>query len=139
MTRKQFPWMKLIVRFAMTLVLVFTTYNPEGYSYYHWIFSEPLTFTPPKILAGIALLIGWTVFVNAAYRALGLFGLVLLSALFGALIWTLLYYGWISIDSPRVVTYLVMICLCALLAVGSLWSHIWFRFSGQRDVDDVED
>ena len=139
MARKPFPWGVLFLRLVIAAALVFVTYNPEGYSYYHWVFSKPLSVDPPKVLAGIALLIAWTIFISATFRALGAFGLLLAAAFCGTLIWTLLYYDFITVSSPRTMTYLLLTALCVVLAIGSIWSHIWFRFSGQRDVDDVED
>ena len=47
-----------LVRIVLALVLVFTTFNPTGYSLFHWITAAPVAVTPGKVLALIALAIG---------------------------------------------------------------------------------
>ena len=66
---QQFNSQGFLLRFIFALILVFVTYNPSGYSYYHWasdIFaSSELSITPPFALISIILLIGWTVYLRA--------------------------------------------------------------------------
>ena len=59
-------------------------------------------------------------------------------ALFGSLIWAMIFYGWLSLDTPSVLGYVALALLPLLLAVGISWSHIRRRITGQIDVDDVE-
>jgi hypothetical protein len=33
-------------------------------------------------------------------------------------------------------TWVILLCLALLLAVGLSWSHVWRRLTGQYEVDD---
>ncbi len=128
----------IAVRFIAALAVVFLTYNPTGWSYYHWAAkSIPAGVTPPVVLAGIALLIGWGVFISATARSIGLLGALLWGALFGALIWTAVFYGWLMLDDPGAMTWVGLAVIAAILALGMSWSHLRRQMSGQADVDEV--
>ncbi|MEZ4334946.1 MAG: DUF6524 family protein [Myxococcota bacterium] len=125
-------------RFLGAIVLVAATYNPEGRSYYHWVVPQLPEFDAVKAFAGVVLLIGWTVFLRAATRSLGVFGFALAAALFGTLIWIGIDYQVIQKDNPRVITYVSMIALAGVLTTGMIWSIVRRGLSGQADVDDTD-
>ena len=53
------------MRLAATLVLVLATYNPNGWSYAHWLknaFSNS-GLGPEHFVAGIVILIGWVILI----------------------------------------------------------------------------
>jgi len=129
----------ILLRFIFAIVLVFCTYNPEGYSYYDWVLTNLKEITPLKVLAGIVLLIGWIIYIRATLKSLGALGLILATGFFGTLIWLLVDLDWIPADSTRAVSYIVLFVLCAVLAAGMSWSHIRRRISGQVDVDELDD
>ncbi len=129
----------IFLRFIVAIVLVFSTYNPEGYSYYDWVLTDLKDITPLKVLAGIVLLIGWIIYIRATLRSLGALGLILATGFFGTLIWLMVDLDWIPTDSVRAVSYIVLFVLCAVLAAGISWSHIRRRISGQVDVDELEE
>lgn len=132
-------WTGVLLRLGGAAVLVFATYNPDGYSYYHWVSGAAAQIDAPMIFVGVVLLIGWTVFLRATLRALGAFGLFLALAFFGTLLWMIVDWGLVPADSSRALTYIVLAALCGVLATGVSWSHVRRRFTGQVDVDDVED
>lgn len=128
----------IALRFLAALSLVLLTFNPTGWSYTHWAFrSFEQGIAPPVVLAGIALLIGWAVFVNATLRSLGAIGVLLFGALFAALAWTAVFYGWLSLDDSGALTWVALVVVAAILAAGMCWSHLRRRMSGQADVDEV--
>lgn len=129
----------ILLRFLMAIILVFTTYNPDGFSYFHWVRDNLQDGLPLKLFAGVLLLIGWTIFIRATLRSLGAFGLILAVAFFGTLIWLIVYYGLVPADSVKALTYIVLVILCGVLATGVSWSHIRRRISGQVDTDDIEE
>lgn len=129
----------ILIRFFIAIILVFSTYNPEGYSFYHWALIDIKSITPLKALAGIVLLVGWIIYIRATLRSLGAIGLILAFAFFGILIWLVVDWGLIPTDSVRAVSYIILFVLCAVLAVGISWSHIRRRISGQVDVDEIEE
>ena len=129
----------VLIRFLFAVVLVFCTYNPEGYSFYHWVIKDFSQITPMKVLSGLVLLIGWIIYIRATLRSLGAIGLILASAFFGTLIWLVIDWGLIPTDNLKIMSYLILFVLCAVLAIGISWSHIRRRISGQVDVDEIEE
>jgi hypothetical protein len=134
----------IALRALAALVLVFVTYNPEGYSFYHWAVAPLLHGTAGdghpsvKFLAGVALIAAWVVFLNATRRSIGLGGSALVLAISGGLVWILLDFGIVSAGSARGMTYVVLICTSLLLAVGMSWSHVSRSLSGQVDMDQTD-
>lgn len=134
----------IAVRLLAALVLVFATYNPEGYSFYHWaiepLWGQNATTGPAsvKFLVGILILGGWGVFLNATRRSIGMGGAALVIAISGALVWMLLDFGIVSAGSARGISYVVLLCLSVLLAVGMSWSHVSKAMSGQVDMDQTD-
>jgi hypothetical protein len=113
------------------------TFNPCGYSYFHWLMDS---FTSPSswlALAGIALIIGWIIYVRASIRSLGPIGLILSAILVAIILWVFIDIGIMSIDSPSAFTWIVEILVAAILCLGMSWSNVRRRMSGQADVDDI--
>lgn len=139
MASSTIDWSGIGLRFLFALVLVLTTYNPEGYSYWHWIiikFSSDMLIL--KILLGIILIVGWSIFIKATANSLGLWGFVLALGFFTALLWLIVDWGIIPRDSVRAVSYMVLLAMAAILTTGLSWSHIRRRLSGQVDVDELD-
>ena len=139
MVTQQLTWAGISLRFLFALLVVFLTYNPEGYSYFDWGIKNFLPLSPIKVIAGIVLLIGWIIFIRATLRSLGTVGLILVSSLCAAILWLLIDAGWTSEDSIRFYSYVGLIIITIILTVGMSWSHIRRRLSGQVDADDVDD
>lgn len=123
-----------MARMAFAVALVLLTFNPSGYSFYHWLTTPPAGVTAVKATAGVLLLIGWVVCVGTAKVALGLLGMLLGLALFGALAWLLVETGWLSVGDPSSMTWVVLIVLGLVLGVGLSWSLIRARATGQVEV-----
>ncbi|HEY5667453.1 MAG TPA: DUF6524 family protein [Gammaproteobacteria bacterium] len=137
---REFGAMSFIWRFAASMLLVFATYNPTDFSYYSWLrngFTDD-GLGPEHFVVGIVLIIGWSIFVVATQRSLGTVGSVLAAALIGGIIWWLTDLGWLAVGSVSALTWVSIICLSLLLAVGLSWSHIWRRLTGQYEVDDTD-
>lgn len=126
-------------RWAFALVLVLGTYNPTGWSFVDWALADDTEFGPALAIVGLLLLIGWIFLVKTTWDALGWLGVTLGAALFAAIIWFFIDIGWISMESTGVLTWLVLIVISLILAVGMAWSFFKRRLTGQINVDDVED
>ena len=87
------------LRFLFSAILVFATYNPEGYSYYHWVEADFPSFSIEQAFVGVLLLIGWIIYLRATLRSLGVVGLILSLALFGLMIAMFWKWGWVSLDA----------------------------------------
>ena len=139
--RTQFTWINYLFRLGAALVLVFATYNPTGWSYFHWardtIASGFTDINPLLALGGVVLIVGWAIFLRATSRSLGMFGLLLAVAFFGILIWLLLTW-FPSLTNNTSLTYLFLLGLAGVLSMGISWSHIRRRMTGQIDVDEAD-
>lgn len=139
MAVSRFSWNNFLLRLGVALVLVFSSYNPEGYSYYHWAIEQlPNEMTVLKAFIGVVLLVGWTVFLRATIHSLGLIGTFLAFAFCGTLLWLTVDWGLVPADSVRAISYLVLVGISGVLSAGLSWSHIRRRITGQLDVDDGE-
>jgi hypothetical protein len=127
-----------LLRWLFALALVLLTFNPSGYSYYHWLAEGLPKVTPVVAVCGLLLLVGWIVFIGATLRSIGSIGIVLAAALFAALLWLLVSQGWLDLHNTRALVWIALVVLSLILAVGMSWSHVSRRLSGQTDVDPVD-
>ena len=137
-TTNEISWLGIAVRFSIALIIVFASYNPSGYSYIDWIMNVDSGNLVFKILVGVVLLIGWTIYIRATRRSLGMVGIVLAIAFFGATLWLLIDFNIIPADTVSAVSSIILFVIACLLATGMCWSHIRRRISGQVDVDDLD-
>lgn len=135
-------WSGVLLRLLASLVLVFLTWNAEGWSYYHWTVQPLLdstgTFSALKFLAGMLLIAAWVVFLQATRRSIGIMGAVLVAAIAGGVIWLLISSGIVSANSGKGIARVVLIAISLILAVGMSWSHMSRRITGQADTDVVD-
>lgn len=139
MARNEFNGVSFLLRWLFAAVLVFGTFNPTDYCYIRWAFSDIGNFGPVTALVGVALLIGWIIFLRATFISMGWLGIGLGAAFFGCIIWLLVDVGWISLENTNAIMWVVLLLVSLILATGMSWSHIRRRMTGQYDVDDVDD
>ena len=128
-----------LVRAVLSLVLVLLTFNPSGYSYVHMVANGFPQVTPVEVVLGILLLIGWIVFLGATLRSIGLLGMVLAFALCAALIWMIVSWGWVSLNNRSALTWIALVVLALIMAIGMAWAHLYRRWTGQTTVDEVNE
>lgn len=128
-----------LLRFLFALLLVLLTYNPSGYSYSHWLQNSFSNFGPLVAIAGITLIIGWVIYIRATLRSLGLIGLILAAIFFSAILWLFIDWGWLSLNNVTAMSWVLLVLISGILAVGISWSHIRRKWSGQIDSDDVDE
>jgi uncharacterized membrane protein (GlpM family) len=149
MARPSFGYSGFLIRWAIALVLVFATFNPEQYSYFHWVAGYG---TGPeggaafssdnialKILAGVVLVILYVIYLRATWRSIGPIGLSLAAVFFGAVVWVLIDFNILDLYQSTVMAYVILFILATILAIGISWSHVRRRVSGQADIDDVDE
>ncbi|HHA19563.1 MAG TPA: hypothetical protein ENK70_07650 [Methylophaga sp.] len=143
MAEKHFTWQSFFLRLIFAVLLVYLTYNPSSYSFFHWtkeaLFGEALLFSPPFAMSAVVLVIGWTIFIRSTLRSLGGFGLALAFSFFAILVWWLVDLGLIGVENVSILTYIILFLLAGILATGMSWSHIRRKMSGQVDVDDIDE
>jgi len=126
-------------RWIFALFLVLGTYNPSGYSYFHWVRQSAGSITPYIAIAGIVLLIGWAIYLKATFNSLGLVGVLLAALMFGCLIWLLVYWKWLNVHNTSAMAWVVEVVLAALLTIGMCWSFFKRAWTGQVDMVETNE
>lgn len=133
--------MGFVLRWLFAFVLLAITYNPTSLNYVRWAtdgwVNESGTASLPLIvLAGLVLLVIYVVFLTAVFRGIGKLGVILILAVFAAFVWVLYDFGWLSLDNPSALTWIALMALSVVLAIGMYWGILWRRISGQIEADD---
>jgi Family of unknown function (DUF6524) len=126
------------LRFAFALALVCLTWNPTRYNYVEWALSQWSAMGPLVAFAGVIMLMGWIFFLRTTVRSLGVLGLVLCTGLAVVVLWILFFYHLVDTGSTRLIAWIVLVLLAAILAAGMSWAHLRARWSGQATVDEVD-
>ena len=138
MAQASFNAGSFLLRWGLALILVMGTFNPTQYSYLRWVIDQPEQGLPYKALAGVAILILYVIYLRATFRSIGVVGLGLATAFLAALVWVLVHLGLINVQESNVLTWVILVVLATVLAIGVSWSHVRRRITGQSDVDDLE-
>ncbi len=126
-------------RWAVAFALLAITFNPTRYNYIGWAQRNFNDHMPIAILAGLILLVGYIIYLRATLRSIGAFGMALVLALVGALVWVLYDYELLNLTQTSDMVWLGLIALSLVLGVGLSWSHVRRYLSGQSDMDDVDE
>jgi len=130
-------WSGFMWRWLLALVIVLGTFNPTPYSYFNWVVAG-FGDLPLKVLVGIVIVALFALYMRATWYSIGCFGVVLSASFFGALIWVLVYYDILDTLSGTVMTWIGLVIIATIMAIGMSFSFVRRRISGQVDVDDVE-
>ncbi|MDJ0820865.1 MAG: DUF6524 family protein [Paracoccaceae bacterium] len=131
--------MGFILRWLFALLLLTATWNPTQWNFSRWAQDNWQDQLPITVLAALVLLIGYVIYLRATLRSIGAFGMVLVTALVGALIWVLWDFGLLSFQNPTFTAWLGLFAVSVVLGIGLSWSIIRRRLTGQYDVDDPDD
>jgi hypothetical protein len=123
----------IVVRMLAVALLVTGTYNPSGYSYYHWAFHHFADHWASKAVIGQIIVVAFVFCVHATVRSLGwLFGIPLILVIATG-IWFLSDRGLVDL-SDRLQRILVFEAVIVIwLSTGVCFSLIRYRLSGQLD------
>lgn len=130
--------MGFVLRWIFAFLLVGLTYNPTSLNYVTWVSTNWSAQMPLALLLGLLLLIGYIIYLSATLRSIGVVGVVLVLAVVAALLWFLFDWGLLTLTNPGLNTWIGILALSIVLAVGMTWSIIWRRISGQLDVDETD-
>lgn len=131
--------MSFIARWLGAFALLAATYNPTEYNYARWVTTYGGENLSIAVLVGLILLVGYIIYLRATLRSIGAFGMSLVLALVGALLWVAYDLGWLDLNNPSLNTWLALVALATVLGVGLSWSHVRRALSGQADMDDVDE
>ena len=136
--RSTFGFGDFLMRWIFAQILVLATFNPTDISYVRWARDAYETELPLVLFLGLVLLIGYVIFLRATLRSIGVFGIALIVALAGSLMWVLVDRGLLTLDDVDLLTWIGLIGVGLILGLGMSWSHVRRLLSGQLDVDDVD-
>ena len=133
--------MGFLLRWVFAFLLLSATYNPTEWNFVRWAMAEgtmenSLSLT---VLFGLLLFVGYIIYLRATLRSIGIFGMVLILAIVGTLLWVMFDQDLISLDNPTVNTWIGIVTLSVVLATGLSWSIVRRRLTGQADMDDVDE
>jgi hypothetical protein len=131
--------MGFFLRWLMAFILLSLTYNPTGFNYAKWVSKNYSDQLPMAVLLGLLLLVGYIIYLRATLRSIGAFGMFLVMAIVGALLWVLYDFGLLDLENQRMNTWLGIFALSIVLGIGLSWSLIRRQLTGQYDMDDVEE
>ena len=132
-------WSGIAVRYVIAFGLVCLTWNPSPYSYSRWALNNYQALAPYVMFTGLVLLVGWIVFVRATARSLGWFGILLALAVAGAILWMSIRVGLLDPTNHTALTWVLLALFAVVLTIGMSWSHLRRRWSGQVDIDDIDE
>lgn len=126
-------------RWVFAFGLLSATYNPTEFNYARWVLEYGGANLSIAVLVGLLLTVGYIVYLRATLRSIGTFGMLLVLALVGAILWVLYDLGIVDLNNPGFNTWIGLLALSIVLGVGLSWSHVRRHLSGQADMDDVDE
>jgi hypothetical protein len=131
--------MGIIMRWLFAFLLLAATFNPTRYNYIDWVRSYGGQNISIAVLLGLLLAVGYIIYLRATLRSIGAFGMLLVLALVGALLWVLYDFGVLRLENSSFNVWLGLAALSLVLGIGLGWSHVRRALSGQADIDDVDE
>lgn len=131
--------MWFVLRWLFAFVLLAATFNPTGWNYVRWSQANVDDSLPLVVLFGLLLIVGYIVYLRATLRSIGPLGMLLVTAVFVALIWVLYDLGWLDLGNSDFLVWLGIVGLSLVLGIGLSWSFIRRALSGQYDVDETDE
>ena len=98
--------MGFVIRWLFAFVLLAATYNPTGWNYVRWSMVNYDTNLSLTVLFGLVLLVGYIIYLRATLRSIGLFGMILILAVVGTVLWVLFDQGVVSFADPTINTWI---------------------------------
>ncbi len=126
-------------RWLFAFGLLAATYNSTEFNYVRWVLEYGSMNLSIAVLVGLILVVGYIIYLRATLRSIGPFGMMLVLALVGAILWVFYDLGLVSLDNPGLNTWLGLLALSVVLGIGLSWSHVRRALSGQADMDDVDE
>ena len=129
----------LLIRILVAAVIVIGSYNPSGKSVYHWVVNHDNPTDAWVILGAIIAILLNIALLIAAWKALGMWGTIILLVFFAAVSYLSLQEGWISPDNAASVQWGALILYSIFLGIGLAGAILWRRATGQVVVDEAEE
>jgi hypothetical protein len=134
---RNFGWSTFLTRLFGSLFLVLSTFNPSGWSIWHWTavaWPEEWMLLLPIILTYLFVYI---LVLRITYRSLRFPGIGLVVALIGSFVWVLVTAGIVPLANGADLGIILLYMFGGLLAVGLSWSHAYLMITGQVSIDNL--
>ncbi len=131
--------MGFLLRWLFAFCLVTATYNPTPYNFTRWAMTDGQDQLSITVLAGLVLLVGYIIYLRATLRSIGAFGMALILALVGALLWVAYDFGYLDLQNRNMTAWIGIVALSLVLGIGLSWSIVRRKLTGQADMDDVDE
>ncbi|MCK0149022.1 DUF6524 family protein [Marivita sp. S6314] len=131
--------MGFLLRWLFAFALISATYNPTQYNFVRWAMTDGQDRLSITVLAGLVLLVGYVIYLRATLRSIGAFGMGLILAIVGALLWVAYDFGLLDLQDQTLTVWIGIFALSSVLGIGLSWSIVRRKLSGQADVDDVDE
>jgi len=122
-----------LMRWLFAFLLVAATFNPTQFNYVRWAAANYRIQMPLTVFLGIALVIGYVIYLRATFRSIGRWGMLLVAGLFGSLLWVLYDWKVLSVANTDVNIWMGLLALSLILGTGLSWSFFRRALSGQLD------
>jgi ABC-type uncharacterized transport system permease subunit len=131
--------MGIFLRWLAAFGLLAATFNPTPWNYIRWTSAHYHDQLPVTVLMGLFLALGYIIALNATLNSIGVFGMVMIGAIFGCSIWVLVDWGVLKLDNTDLTLWLGIFALSLILGFGLSWSSLKQRLTGQATVDEIEE
>lgn len=131
--------MSFLLRWLFAALLVVATYNPTPLNYVDWVWQNYQSQMPVAVFCGTVLFIGYVIYLRATIRSIGLFGVILIAALVGSMVWVAYDKEWLTLANKTLNIWLGLLATSIILGAGMSWSIIRRAMTGQLDVDDWDE
>jgi len=136
MAGSTFSGSSLVVRLLFSLALVFATYNPTGYSFFHWLIDAGAGPLSLKLLATVSLVMIYYASARIAFAALRRSGVIAAALLIllcviemALLVPTPRKASWrMAVEAGQ---YVVLLAIAVMVSFGISWSSLIERLTGQ--------
>ena len=125
-----------LLRWSFAFALVVLTYNPTSLSYVHWAIANFRSEMPLTVFLGVALLVGYVIYLRATLRSIGHWGMLLVTGLVGSLLWVLYDWRVLSLANTDLNVWMGLLAVSLVLGTGLSWSIVRRALSGQFDDTD---
>ena len=130
-TKPKFTTAAFAQRLFVSLALVFSAYNPTGYSLAHWIARPDSGRLAVKVLVLLLLGLAFYAVLRVTFGAFRRSGTIV-AALFGVLLsMEVVHHAFGTAPAWLAVQYIALLALVVVIAFGISWGNITTRLSGQ--------
>lgn len=140
MTGPRYDWRAVVARLLFSLLLVFSLYNPSGYSFWHWLNApsdSPWNSLWTKGFVGLGVLYLHVLVWKAALAVLRPWGTLFILAFCGLGFATLAEFRLLDHRDAGTVLIAVMFSMVAVLTAGLSLASIMHRLTGVQHVEEV--